>query len=267
MISDEVSVYNLALNAIGARNNVGATTEASREAEVCRLWYAVVRDQILAAAHWPSARTFARLAQAGAQRDVWQPGDPEPGFLYSFFTPSDMLRPQYLTSYSRFTLTVGNKVNSRNIATETGSPIDTEDDLGIAVEGGVYTRPAMVISCDDCSPVLAYTTRQKNVALWDSELQMAVIYGLAAQIARPLTGKAQLSQSLVNQANALVMAARVGAANTDEDFKESIPDWLAVRGYTQEFPRYQFLYNHGPLLSLFAPGSSAVTNVPVGNVG
>ena len=62
-IASEVGIYNLALNAVGERSNLSATTENSRQAEVCRLWYEPVLEQILAAAHWPEATKIVYLAE------------------------------------------------------------------------------------------------------------------------------------------------------------------------------------------------------------
>ena len=61
-VTDEVGVYNLALNAIGERSNVSSPTENSRRAEVCRLWYESVRNHILGAAPWPEATSMDYLA-------------------------------------------------------------------------------------------------------------------------------------------------------------------------------------------------------------
>lgn len=221
MISDEVTIYNLALNAVGDRNNIEATTEVSRQAEVCRLWYAAVRDQILAAARWPSARKFMRLAANSTAQDVWAEGDPEPGFTNSFEAPSDMLRPQHLSSYGRFTLTAS---GSR-----------------------------LIISCSEEAPILAYTFRQTTVGLWDSEMQMAMVYGLAAHICLPLNGKLARARAVLEQANSIILSARVGAANTDDNPAQSLPDWMTARGVNlTAFAPY--IYFNGPLLSVPSVG-------------
>lgn len=218
MISTEVAVYNMALDAVGARNDVEITTEPSREAETCLLWYAAVRDQVLAAAHWPSARAFARLASLASAQDTWEDLDPEPGFSNSFSVPPDMLRPRNLVSFGRFTLT------TRALA-------------------------QLAINANEETPILVYTRRQVNIALWDSALQMAVVYGLAANIAKPITGKRSLAKDLIEQANALIIEAQVGAANSDDNFIEAIPDWLQARGCLN-FSQTKFVYPHGTLLSV-----------------
>lgn len=225
MIYDEVSVFNLALNAVGARNNVESTTESSREAEVCRLWYAVVRDTILASASWPSARAFKRLGNIATAPDdgEWVDGSPEPGFAFGFSVPDDMIQPRHLTSYGRFTLTA-------------------------------RTATQLMLNTNEETPILVYTRRATSVALWDTALGMAVVYGLAANIAKPLTGKRQLAIDLLNQANMYALEARVQAANLDANAIEQVPDWLTIRG-SSAYPTEKFLYNYGPLLTVMSSGT------------
>lgn len=220
MISDEVSIYNLALNAIGARNNVILPTEKSREAEVCHLWYTVVRDAVLAAAHWPSARAFQRLALLTQRPDApWVTGDPDPEFMFAFSTPADMLRPRYMSNYARFSLSS-------------------------------FGPGQIAINSNDPQPILIYTSRQTAISLWDSELQFAIVYGLAAHICQPLTGKRTLAREILQKANSYIMQAQQGAANTDDNRHDAIPDWIAARGYIAAQLPSQYLYPYGSMLTL-----------------
>lgn len=218
MVPDEVSIFNLALNAIGGRSNLSSTTERDRGAEVCRLWYPVVRDQILAAAPWPSCKSFARLAllkQRGS--GDWVVGDPEPGYTYVFSSPNDMLHPRFLTDFSKFTMSA-------------------------------YPGNIKAVSTNILDPILCYTKRNYVVGSWESELQMAIAYGLAANIAMPVTGKAQRAQLMIQQANDLVLTARQNAANEGDETFETLPDWIAARGYSfQQTIRY--FYPVGALLT------------------
>lgn len=215
--NSEVGVYNLALNAVGETANVSSPTENSRRAEVCRLWYELVRDQVLEAAPWPEATKMRRLALAQERdEDEWETGDPQPGYAYAFVLPSDCLRPQYLTDYSPFEL-----------MTETTKQLHTNN-------------PA---------PILRYTAVQTNVALWSSNLLMAVVYGLAGHIAQPLSGKTSMTNMLVQRANDFILAARVSSANQPQHQIEAIPDWLQGRGYAHPTTQ-QFFYPMGSLLNV-----------------
>lgn len=217
-VSSEVGIYNLALNAIGETANVASPTENSRRAEVCRLWYAIVRDQVLEAAPWPEATKIRRLALATASdEDGWATGDPQPGYAYAFVLPADCLRPQYLTSYAPFDLL-------------------TED--------GVRQ-----LHCNEVDPLLRYTGAQESISVWSNNLRMAIAYGLAAHISQPLTGKTSLTNMLLQRANDLILSARVTSANAPMQQYESIPDWLLGRGYA--FPtKQQFIYPWGSLLNV-----------------
>lgn len=218
MVPDEVSIFNLALNAIGGRSNLSSTTERDRGAEVCRLWYPVVRDQVLASAPWPSCKAFSRLALLSQRADAeWVPTDPEPGYSYAYSSPSDMLHPRYLSDFSKFSMSS-------------------------------YSGNKKALNTNIPDPVLVYTKRNYVVGSWESELQMAIAYGLAANIAMPITGKAQRAQLMIQQANDLVLTARQNAANESEESYETLPDWISARGYSMP-STVRFFYPMGALLT------------------
>lgn len=213
MISSETAIYNLALNAIGARNNVSSPSEASREAEVCNLWYSAVRDQIFEAAPWPEATKLDYLAVMSEQDDtVWTSGEAIPGSRFTYSRPSDMIRPQYLTDFSPFQIT--------------GTVVNTNAEQAIMV----------------------YTFRNTLVTQWSSSLQMAIVYGLAAHICMPLTGKTQRARTMLEQANQLILQARENSSNTNTaPMLEALPEWLAGRGYYNTQAQ-RYVYPYGPLL-------------------
>lgn len=220
-IDSETSVYNLALSSIGARSNISSPNENSREAEVCRLWYDVVRDQVLGAARWPEATKFVYLALLSSQDDgEWVSSEPFPGFSYAYKTPVDMLRPQYLADFSKFRVTNN-------------------------ADGSV------ILNTDAAKAVLAYTFRSKLVTQWSPGLQMAIMYALAANICLPLTGKTQRANLMLGKANDIIIKAREASANWSNESYESVPEWLQARGYgMSQYDR--FFYPLGDLLSVAA---------------
>lgn len=217
MVTDETALYNLALNAIGARDNLGHVGEKAREAEVCRLWYPVVRDQVLRSAPWPSCRRSRRLAVlATATGAEWVEGDPDPGFSFAYSTPVEMLYPRYLSTFERFEVAV------------------------LADNQAIMTNVQ--------NAILTFTYRNELISMWESSLQMAIVYGLAANICMPLTGKPSRASTMINNANELILTARAEAANENNSQYESIPDWIAIRGYANPGDS-RYYYPFGPLLS------------------
>jgi hypothetical protein len=160
-----------------------------------------------------------RLALFQAQNDeTWVQGEPRPDLLNSYACPADMLRPQYLSNYAQFSLQARDAENK-----------------------------AIMTNAD--SPILVYTFKQKTVSMWSHELQMAIMYGLAANICTPLTGKTTRSKLLYDQANAQIMRARESAANMNEEQLDSLPDWIAGRGYCDVGSRSRFFYPFAGLLT------------------
>jgi len=215
-INSDVGVFNLALNAVGEKANVSSPTENTRRAEECRLWYELVRDQVIEAAPWSEATRHGRLALSSEQTDdTWAVGDPSPGYSHAFALPADCLRPQYLKDFKPFELTT---------------------------ESGVK-----LLHCNTELPVLRYTAAQKDVALWSNNLLMAIVYGLAGHIAQPLSGKRTLTNALIGRANDMILAARVNSANQPQQTYDALPDWIAARGYRNTIQQ-QFFYPMGSLL-------------------
>lgn len=225
MALNKLGLYNQALSAVGTRQSVSGLTENSREREVCDTWYETVRDQVLKAADWSSVRKTASLAVL-SERDfdvAWASADPDPDWRFMYAAPSDFLYPRYGTQYNRFA--VGNRSSQRVIFS------DTED------------------------LALTYISRQDNVGLWDVSLQEAVVFGLAARIAQPLTGKNQKARDALAIANDRIMLAREYSANMDSTPMDAMPDWMTVRGISGSTGYSGYTYPYGPLLSFTGGGS------------
>lgn len=222
---DTVTIFNQALSAIGHRALVVTEDEASREASICRMWYASVRDQILRSAPWASAKRAARLELLSERpaSGEWEAEEPQPGYQYAYELPTDMLAPRYLSSYSPFEI----------------SMLDA-------------TTKALMANEEDV--ILIYTMQQTDPDLWDPHLTMAIVYALASFICNPLTGKRATGADVAKRANDLIMTARDSLANLDQAPHESIPDWIAARGYVNLAPptRYFFPYT-GALIPVGGP--------------
>lgn len=222
MINDVASLFNLALNAVGARNNIASPTENSREAQVCSLWYPVMRDQVFSAAPWPELTKLASLALLDTNDGSadWVSTNARPGYQFAYALPSDLARPQYLTDFSRFLVTS-------------------------YVDEGVQQQ---ILATNTASAILAYTVKGFDPQLWSPGLQMAMVYALASHIVMPLTGKVTRAKQMVDQANQFITQARETAGNTSNETFDFLPDWIAARGYAGATAGARYVYPTGDLL-------------------
>lgn len=208
-----LDIANQALSALGIEDSIASFTESSTEAAACNRWYETVRDLVFRSAWWDCLEAHSRLAVLSSRNDdeSWVIGDPTPGYLFAFSLPAGSIRPRYLTTFERFKLTTVN--GSRALVTN----IET--------------------------PILCYTSRITNPAAWDTDLQQAVVYTLAAHIAKAVTGKDSDLQNMFALARDKVEAARENSFNSQQDQPmDSVAPWLAARGYEIGKPATRFIY-------------------------
>jgi len=199
-------IFNLALSACGSTSTVGSADERSREAQTCRLWFPVVRDNLQAVAPWPCVNASQRLARLATSSVPWQNGESEPGFQYSFSLPSNLLLPRFLNSYRPFTLG--------------------------------FNGSEKIISTSEENPILQYNARNENIGTWDHPLIMATIYVLATHIARPITGRSTTVGENKQLADEIVSAMLTSVANAGDKQMEAIPSWISARGYSNPSSDY-----------------------------
>jgi hypothetical protein len=222
MAETEVDIYNLAVAQLGVESSIGDRDEESREAELCRLFYDTVRRKLLAAAPWSFAKKSRRLTLISEAEDTWADTMPEPEWAFAYQRPVDMVYPRFTSQYSRFIL------------------------------GNVGDQPAIMSGEENI--ILTYTFDAKNVALWSPWFVDAMYFGLAAHIARPLTGKRDLTGDLLNLANQHVLTAREIEGNADNQTLETLPPWLNARGAGGPVFPDRYIYPVGPLLGGVSSG-------------
>lgn len=226
MAFNQLGIYNQALSAVGTRSLVSGLLEDSREREICDVHYETVRDSVLKAADWASVRASARLAVI-AERDYdddWVSTDPEPEWRFVYGLPSDFLYPRFISSYGRFSLS---------------------------------TRDSQrVLLTDIENVILTYIRRAEDPSLWDITLFQAIVFGLAAAIAQPLTGKNAKARDAIALANQKIIEAREFSANAENIPVDSMPDWMIARGISGSVGYSNYIYPYGGLLSVGGIGSA-----------
>lgn len=226
MSSTVLDIYNRAISAVGGKGRLSSLTDNARTREECDIWYPLVRDQVQEGAYWPACRTTARLGLL-ATRDFsadWASGDPETQFKYRYTLPANCLRPWHLVDYQYFSYNY--------------------DD----------SRGELVLDTNAENAVLVYAVRNTNPGLWSATQVAATVFGLAAYIARPVTGQSGVEDRMFRSANDQLLIAQSDAANSQGFRLETTAPGHYFRGY-EDSNQTRYFYPHGSLFGPAAPNA------------
>lgn len=240
-------ICNQALLSLGGKATIAdLATEQSNEARYCRVFYDDTRRATLRAAYWNFAResNYLTLLKAlpGTPENPtegstnWTPDYPPVPWLYEYAYPSNALAMRYITPQwlggggitpAIFPEGYGQGYNyfsapSQNPALS-GVPFIVASDM---VEGQRQT----VVLTNLTQAVGVWTVDVELPALWDASFQEAMVAGLAAQIAIPLTGKQELAKEMAKRAIIVLQQAQARDGNEGTTNVDFTPDWLRVRG-------------------------------------
>ena len=222
MSLSRLTLFNQAVSAAGGRSSIADPDENSREANLCRLWYGIVRDNVLQTGPWPSTTAHARLG-VQEERDIaadWASTDPGPGWLYAYTAPADMLRPRFLHSYC---------------------PFERQTFNG-----------ATAIMANEENAILTYTKLVEEPFDWDNTLYMAVVFSLAAHITMELTKKMTLLDRLQQKATEQLLLGMTEVANEQHTRQEDHPTMLSIRNADAPLYMDRFSYPYATLNAIAA---------------
>lgn len=182
------------------------------------IWYDLTVDIVQEAAHWECCKTRVELASNSRSDFPIQP-DSSIYYKYSNELPLNYLRAWYLEDLTKFSV---------------------EFDRGIRL---LSVTP---------NPVLVYSRSEPNTLAWPATMVQAVVYALASKIADSITGKTELVERLIGQANALLIEARqTTLEDWGNELYDSVPDWIQARGVsTPTFEPTRFYYPFGEVFQL-----------------
>lgn len=215
MTTTVLDIYNSALLACNGRGQVSDLNEASRERELCSRFYNLTRDTVQEAAYWPNCRAMQGLAVVTLQAATWVEGAPPMQFYYAYALPADYLRAWHMADYTPFEI------------------------------GYDSVRDRTVLYSNTESAVLVYARRSDSVAEWTPGQKQSTIYGLAGHIAGALSGRSALIQANFQKANKYLDDARANTMNSENNFFDSLPDWIAARGNSISVSPTRFFYPQG----------------------
>jgi hypothetical protein len=200
----EVAIYNMALSAIGNQETVASTDEASPAAQTCSIWYTMTRNRVFQAAPWSDLKGTFRLALKSTRDDTKQ---------WQVTDPTPGFTYAYnLTDYSNFGISTMAD-NKRTLMAHTAQAI------------------------------LIYTKLVADPSLWNAGLLDAVVFALAAQIVKPITGKTTDIPGFLQIAKSKINSSLMAEANQSYLIVQPPnPEWIAARGSAYDTPYAPFIF-------------------------
>lgn len=185
MAATAVDLCNRALQRIGHTREIQSLDEDTPEADLCRLNYDSVREELLESFAWPFATRREVLAPlAGVTRTDW---------CHAFLVPASCL-------FARYVATAG----VRNPTADQRVPFQLE----ASADG-----TGQVLLCDEDAPELVFTMPHVYVPTWPAGFRAALEWKLAALLALALKKDARLASVFMQKGEAEADAAAARAAN------------------------------------------------------
>lgn len=190
MAITQVGICNSALLKLGAKT-IGSITENTKEAQLCKAMYDIVRDEVLQSHPWNFAIKRTPVLSADATAPLF-------GYDYAYQIPSDCLRV-IETNYD-----------------------ETVEDVDYAIEGAF-------IVCDYTDFQLRYIYRNTDESSWSSMFAEAMAWRLARAIAYAMTNSTEREKACDDHYKASVALARSADA-AEGTMKGFIADkWINAR--------------------------------------
>jgi hypothetical protein len=191
--------------------------------------YYPTRDALLRAVHWDFARRQDNLTQLKSSNDVNSTCPVPWGYEYAY--PSTCLK-------ARFILNFFNTDNQMN------PPLTTAPQLAyplignlkkpvrffVGTDSDVNNNDSTVILTNMPQAILVYTKRITNPDLFDSLMQEALVKVLAANLEPALSANLSRAKGLMEQAEKIVIEARVANGNEGPLVIDNVAEWIAARG-------------------------------------
>jgi hypothetical protein len=171
----DVDICNIALARIGVTQTIGnLSTEQSKEARNCRLFYPLARDEVLERVPWPFAVRVKALAQL-TEAEIM------PGFSYGYAQPADAA-------------SIIEVIPAGDVAVAAGYYCNCQGPWSPPRKGAYAFRRAM--SDDGTTPVIlsnlddayaVYVSKVTNTAAFSTMMVSLIADRLAMELAMPMT--------------------------------------------------------------------------------
>lgn len=172
----DVDICNLALGRVGVDKTIGALTEQSKEARLCKRFYELARDEVLERVPWP----FAVRAKALAPQPV---AELVPGWGYAYAEPADAASILEVVPAGEIGNVVGYYANDCCGPWNALRQSRYAFRRALSDDGAV---PVILSGVEDAYAV--YVAKVTNTAAFPAMMVSLIADRLAMEIAMPLTG-------------------------------------------------------------------------------
>lgn len=198
-MSSDVEICNIALSRVAHTQPIVSFTEKSKAAELCRVFYAPLRELVLQAFPWPFAESIVALASLGS---------PAPGWAFRYRYPANCLKVRGIV-----------QPGFRRSLTS-----DMEIPYGVGYDAG-----GRVIHTDQPEAACRFTFKVEDSTFFDPQFVDVLAWRLAMDLALPLSSKPDLQQFASQQYQMALTLAEGTAFEESQDDPEPESEFITVR--------------------------------------
>lgn len=198
-MSSDVEICNMALSRVAHTQPIVSFTEKSKAAELCRVFYAPLRELVLQAFPWPFAESVVALASLGS---------PAPGWAFRYRYPANCLKVRGIV-----------QPGFRRSLTS-----DMEIPYGVGYDAG-----GRVIHTDQPEATCRFTFKVEDSTFFDPQFVDVLAWRLAMDLALPLSSKPDLQQFAAQQYQMALTLAEGTAFEESQDDPEPESEFITVR--------------------------------------
>lgn len=198
-MSSDVEICNMALSRVAYTQPIVSFTEKSKAAELCRVFYAPLRELVLQAFPWPFAESIVALADLGS---------PAPGWAFRYRYPADCLKVREIVV--------------------PGQRTTTTSDQRIPYKIG-YDSGGRVVHTDQPDAACRFTFKVEDSTFFDPNFAEVLAWRLAMDLALPLTSKPDLQQFATQQHQRALTKAEGAAFQESQDDPDPESEFIRER--------------------------------------
>lgn len=198
-MSSDVEICNMALSRVAYTQPIVSFTEKSKAAELCRVFYAPLRELVLQAFPWPFAESIVFLADLGS---------PAPGWAFRYRYPADCLKVREIVVPGQRTTTT----NDQRIPYKIG-----------------YDAGGRVVHTDQPEAACRFTFKVEDSTFFDPNFAEVLAWRLAMDLALPLSSKPELQQFATQQYQRALTKAEGAAFQESQDDPDPESEFIRAR--------------------------------------